>query len=78
MKKQNPVITLVTNNINDVVKLMFEHRVIAEYIDCFNPIGDAVIKNNCYTIVYDDIEAANKGKKTRISVYLNPSMVQVC
>lgn len=78
MKKQNPVITLVTNNINDVVKLMFKHPVIAAYIDRFNPIGDAVIKNDCYQIVYENLDAVNKGRKTRINVYLNPAMVQAC
>lgn len=77
MKKQNLVITLVTNNINDVVKLMFKHPVIVAYIDRINPVGDAVIRNDCYAIVYNDIEAANRGKKTKISVYLNPAYM-VC
>ena len=63
---QKPVISMATANINDIVPLLFAHPVISEYIDRFNPVGDKVIKNECYSIVYDDLDYPQ-----RISVYLN-------
>lgn len=78
MKKQNPVITVVTCNINDVIKLMFQNPIIAEYINSHNLINEQLFNNDCYCIKYSSFDAFFKGHKTRVSVYLNPAMVQAC
>ncbi len=75
---QNPVISIKSKNIQEVVALMFQNPVISAYIKRVNPVGDAVIKNDCYSIVYADLEAVNRGRKTTISVYLNPAYMVGC
>lgn len=68
-----PIISIKSRNIQEVVSLMMQNPVISAYIERFNPVGDAVIKNDCYSIVYADLEAVNRGRKTTISVFLNPA-----
>ena len=67
------VISMATANINDIVPLLFAHPVIGAYIDRFAPVGDKVIENRCYSIVYDDLDYPSK-----ISVYLNDYNNTVC
>lgn len=68
-----PIISIKSRNIQEVVCLMMQNPVISAYIERVNPVGDAVIKNDCYSIVYADLEAVNRGRKTTISVFLNPA-----
>lgn len=68
-----PIISVKSRNIQEVVSLMMQNPVISAYIEQVNPVGDAVIKNDCYSIVYADLEAVNRGRKTTISVFLNPA-----
>ena len=65
----NPIITIVTNNINEVFALMLQNPVIADYIHSHELINRAITNNACYQIVYDDIDKAVMGKKTKISEY---------
>lgn len=75
---QNPVICIKSKNIQEVVSLMFKNPIISAYIERVNPVGDAVIKNDCYSIVYSNLEAVNRGRKTTISVYMNPAYMVGC
>lgn len=72
-----PIISIVTNNINDVLALMLQNPIIADYVSSHELINQAITNNPCYQIVYDDIEKAGRGKKTKVNVYLKPSYV-VC
>lgn len=71
----NPIISMRTNNINDVLKAMLQIPVIANYVESHELINRAVTHNECYAIEYADIEAAGRGRKTTINVYLNPNMI---
>lgn len=69
------VISMRTNDINEVLAAMLQIPVIENYVATHELINRAITHNDCYSIVYDDIEKVNRGRKTTISVYLNAEMI---
>lgn len=67
----SPIISIKTNDFNDVLKEMLQIPVIANYIATHELINRRIIHNECYSIEFEDYEAAGRGKKTTINVYLN-------